>query len=84
MTLKSLKTIYYITMIIMIIMIININANNDHFADLGNRYFSACDCRRFIRCQSVADVKENPGGGGVGGGGLREGGASGGRWSSHS
>ena len=70
MTLKSLKNIYYITIIMMIIMIININANNDHFADLGNRYFSACDCRRLIRCQSVADVKENPGEGRVGEGGA--------------
>ena len=70
MTLKSLKIIHYITIIIMIIMIININANNDHFAVLGNRYFSACDCRRFIRCQSVADVKENPGGVGGWGAGV--------------
>ena len=33
-----------------------INANNDR---LCNRYFSACHWR-FIRCQFVADVKENP------------------------
>ena len=39
-------------------MIININANNDHFAVLGNRYFSARDWR-FNWCQFVADVKEN-------------------------
>ena len=38
-----------------------INANNDRFAVLCNRYFSACGWR-FIRCQFVADVKENPGG----------------------
>ena len=36
------------------------------FAVLGNKYFSACDWR-FIWCQFVADVKENPGGGGGGG-----------------
>ena len=44
--------------------IISIDANNDHIAVLGNRYFSACDWR-FIWCQFVADVKENPGGGGA-------------------
>ena len=32
---------------------------NDHFAVLCSRYFSACDWR-FIWCQFVADVKENP------------------------
>ena len=37
------------------------SANNDRFAVLCNRYFSACDWR-FIWCQFVADVKENPGG----------------------
>ena len=36
-------------------------ANNDRFAVLGNRYFSACDWR-FIWCQFAVDVKENPGG----------------------
>ena len=43
------------------ITIIIINANNDRFAVLCNMYFSACDWR-FIWCQFVADVKENPGG----------------------
>ena len=47
---------YYI-----IIIIININVNNDRFAVLGNRYFSACDWR-FIWCQFVGDGKESPGG----------------------
>ena len=41
--------------------VIIINANNDRFAVLCNRYFSAFDWR-FIRCQFAADVKENPGG----------------------
>ena len=45
------------------IIIIIISANNDRSAVLCNRYFSACDWR-FIWCQFVADVKENPGGGG--------------------
>ena len=43
------------------IIIIIVNANNDRFAVLCSRYFSACDLR-FIWCQLVADVKENPGG----------------------
>ena len=47
---------FYITIIIIII-----NANNDHFAVLCNRCFSVCDWR-FVWCQFVADVKENPGG----------------------
>ena len=51
-----LNNLFYITIIIIII-----NANNDRFAVLCNRYFSACDWR-FIWCQIVADVKENPGG----------------------
>ncbi len=51
-----LNNLFYITIIIIII-----NANNDRFAVLCNRYFSACDWR-FIWCQFVADVKENPGG----------------------
>ena len=37
------------------------NANNDCFAVLCNRYFSACDWRS-TWCQFVADVKQNPGG----------------------
>ena len=57
-----LNNLFYITNIIII------NANNGRFAVLCNRYFSACDWR-FIWCQFVADVKENPGGGGGGGGG---------------
>ena len=48
--------------------IIIINANNDCFTVLCNRYFSACDWRS-TWCQFVVDVKENPGGGGGGGGG---------------
>jgi len=48
-----LNNLFYINIIIII------NANNDHFAVLCNKYFSACDWR-FIRCQFVADVKENP------------------------
>ena len=54
-TLIFLNNLFYITIIIII------NANNDRFAVLCNRYFSACDWR-FIWCQFVADVKENPGG----------------------
>ena len=50
----SFNNLFYITSII-------INANNDRFAVLCNRYFSECDWR-FIWCQFVADVKENPGG----------------------
>ena len=50
-----LNNLFYITIVIII------NANNDRFAVLCKRYFSACDWR-FIRCQFVADVKENPGG----------------------
>ena len=42
------------------LLLLLINANNDRFAVLCNRYFSACDWR-FIWCQFVADVKENPG-----------------------
>ena len=49
---------FYITIIIIIIYM---NANNDRFAVLGNRYFSACDWK-FIWCQFAVDVKENPGG----------------------
>ena len=45
-----LNNLFYINIIIII------NANNDR---LCNRYFLACDWR-FIRCQFVADVKENP------------------------
>ena len=47
-----LNNLFYINIIIII------NANNDR---LCNRCFLACDWR-FIRCQFVADVKENPGG----------------------
>ena len=54
-TLNILKIIYF-TLLLLVI-----NANNDRFAVLCNRYFSACDWR-FIRCQFVADLKENPGG----------------------
>ena len=50
-----LNNLFYITIIIII------NANNGRFTVLCNRYFSACDWR-FIWCQFVADVKENPGG----------------------
>ena len=53
MTLIFLNNLFYIIIII-------INANNDRSAVLCNRYFSACDWR-FIWCQFVADVKENPG-----------------------
>ena len=67
MTLNSFQIIYYITIIVIII---NISANDDRFAVLCNRCFSACDWR-FIWCQFVADVKENPGGGGGGGGGFQ-------------
>ena len=51
-----LKIIIYFTLLLLLI-----NANNNRFAVLCNRYFSACDWR-FIWCQFVADVKENPGG----------------------
>ena len=54
-TLNILKIIYF-TLILLLI-----NANNDRFAVLCNRYFSECDWR-FIWCQFVADVMENPGG----------------------
>ena len=47
--------LFYITIITII------NANNDRFAVLCSKYFSACDWK-FIWCQFVADVKENPGG----------------------
>ena len=50
---------FYFFLFYIIIIIIIINANNDRFAVLCNRYFSACN-RRFI--QFVADVKENLGG----------------------
>ena len=49
------KIIYYITVII-----INVNADNDRFAVLCQRYFSVCDWR-FLWCQFVVDLKENPG-----------------------
>ena len=58
---------YKIKKKILFIVIIIMNANNDRFAVLCNRYFSACDWRS-IWCQFVADVKQNPGGGGWGGG----------------
>ena len=51
----TLKIIYFTLLLLLI------NANNDRFAVLCNRYFSECDWR-FIWCQFVADVKENPGG----------------------
>ena len=54
-TLNILKIIYFTLLLLLI------NANNDRFAVLCNRYFSECDWR-FIRCQFVADVKENTGG----------------------
>ena len=43
--LKKKKKIHYITIII--------NANNNRFAVLCNKYFSACDWR-FIWCQFVS------------------------------
>ena len=52
MTLIFFYNLFYITIIIIIV-----NGNNDRFAVLCNRYFSACDWR-FIWCQFVADVKE--------------------------
>ena len=57
MALIFFKIIYFTLLILLI------NANNDRFAVLCNRYFSECDWR-FIWCQFVADVKENPGGDG--------------------
>ena len=54
MTLNILKIIYFTLLLLLI------NTNNDRFAVLCNRYFSACDWR-FIRCQFVADVKEKGG-----------------------
>ena len=51
---------YFFYFFLFYIIIIIINANNDRFAVLCNRYFSACDWR-FIWCQFVTDVKENPG-----------------------
>ena len=43
------------------LLLLLINANNNRFAVLCNRYFLACGWR-FIWCQFVADVKKNPGG----------------------
>ena len=48
-----LNNLFYITIII--------SANNDCFAVLCSKYFSACDWR-LIWCQSVADVTVNSGG----------------------
>ena len=54
---KIVTPFFYILYFTLLLLLIN--ANNDRFAVLCNRYFSACDWR-FILCQFVADVKENP------------------------
>ena len=59
--LRKIVTLNFFFFFFFPLLLLLINANNDRFAVLCNRHFSECDWR-FIWCQFVADVKENPGG----------------------
>ena len=58
--LRKIVTLNFFKIMNFTLLLLLINANNDRFAVLCNRYFSECDWR-FIWCQFVADVKGNPG-----------------------
>ena len=60
---KTVTLIFFIFFLIIYftLLLLLINANHDRFAVFCDRYCSACDWR-FIWCQFVANVEENPGG----------------------